>query len=91
MPNINVIRRGIQFGFATNLGSGLGGISTRKNLSRSLALPIFITRIVGTPQMVFTNPIMTIHVNRTTNQPLMNSMVVGGYINTNVTNLRGAY
>jgi len=27
-----------------------------------------------TPQMVFTNPIMTTHVNRTINQPLMSSM-----------------
>jgi hypothetical protein len=41
--------------------------------------------------MVFTNPIMTTHVNMTTNQALMNLMVVGGYISTNVANLRKGY
>jgi len=39
--------------------------------------------------MVFTNPIMTTHVNRTTNRPPMNSMVVGGYRNADVVNPRG--
>jgi len=41
--------------------------------------------------MVFTNPIMTIHVNTTTNGPLMNSMATRGYKNANVANLRGGY
>ncbi len=41
--------------------------------------------------MVFTNPIMAIHVNMTTNRPPMNSMVVGGYRSVNVTNPRGGY
>jgi hypothetical protein len=36
--------------------------------------------------MVFTNSIMTTHVNRTINQPSMNSMVVGGYKSTNAKN-----
>jgi hypothetical protein len=34
---------------------------------------------------------MTIHVNRTANQPLMSSMDVGGYISIDATNLRGGY
>jgi hypothetical protein len=36
--------------------------------------------------MVFTNPIMTTHVNMTVNWPPMNSMVVGMYISINVKN-----
>jgi len=39
-----------------------------RNLGRSLKLPTINTGVVGTPQMVFTNPIMTIH-DKTTNQP----------------------
>jgi hypothetical protein len=41
--------------------------------------------------MVFTNPIMTIYVNRTTYQPPMNSMVVGRYKSEDVANPRGGY
>jgi hypothetical protein len=41
--------------------------------------------------MVFTNPIMTIHVNKTVDQPLMSSMAIGGYRSTNVENPRGGY
>jgi hypothetical protein len=41
--------------------------------------------------MVFTIPTMTTHVNRTTNQPLMNSMDVGKYRNVNAMNPRGGY
>jgi hypothetical protein len=70
MPNIDVVRRGILIGFAVILGSGSNGVSTIKNLNRSLALPTTITRVVSTFQMVFTNPIMTTHVNRTINRPL---------------------
>jgi len=40
---------------------------------------------------VFTNAITTIYVNRTTNQPPMNSMVVGGYKNVDAVNPRGRY
>jgi hypothetical protein len=32
-PNIYVVRRGILIGSATKLGSGLGGISTKRNLN----------------------------------------------------------
>jgi len=35
--------------------------------------------------------IMTIHMNKTVDQPLMNSMAIGGYKNTNVENPRGGY
>jgi hypothetical protein len=73
------------------LGSESSGVSTIRNLNWSLALPTTIIRVVCTPQMVFTNPITTIHVNRTTNQPLMNSMVVRGYKSVDATNLRGGY
>jgi hypothetical protein len=32
--------------------------------------------------MVFTNPIMTIHLHKTIDRPLMNSIVVGKYRST---------
>jgi hypothetical protein len=32
-PNMDFIKRGILLGFATKLGSGLGGVSVRRNLS----------------------------------------------------------
>jgi hypothetical protein len=35
----------------------------RRNLSRSSALPTTTIGVIGSSQMVFTNPIMTIHVN----------------------------
>jgi hypothetical protein len=57
---------GILIGFATNLGLGLGRISIKRNLSGSLEIPIANIGVVGTPQMLFTNLIMTTHVNRTT-------------------------
>ncbi len=41
--------------------------------------------------MVFTNLIMTTHVNRITNQPPMNSMDVGRYRSTNAINPIGGY
>jgi len=41
--------------------------------------------------MVFTNPIMTTRVNRTIDQPLMNSMAAGRYKSVDVTNPRGGY
>jgi hypothetical protein len=41
--------------------------------------------------MLFTNPITTTHVNKTIDQPLMNSMVVGGYISANVMNSKGGH
>jgi hypothetical protein len=64
---MDVVKRGILIEFIEKLGSGLGGISARKKLNGSSALPTTTTRVVGTPQMVFTNPIMITHVNKTTN------------------------
>jgi hypothetical protein len=66
-PNIDVVKKGILIGFIAKLGSGSSGVSARRNLSRSSALLITTTGVVGTPQMVFTNLITTTHVNKTTN------------------------
>ncbi len=66
-PSMDVVKRGVLIGSIEKLGSGLGGILARKKLSGSSALPTTTIRVVGTPQMVFTNLIMTTHVNRTTN------------------------
>jgi hypothetical protein len=72
------------------LGHGLGGVSVGKNLNWSSTLPTTTIGVVGTPQMVFTNLIMT-NVNRTIDWPLMNPMVVRGYKSANVVNPRGGY
>ncbi len=47
-PNMDVVRRGVIIGPVTKLGSGLGGISARKNLSRNSTLPT-TSGIVKTP------------------------------------------
>jgi len=39
-PNMDVVRKGVIIESATNLGCGLGGLFTRKNLTRSSKLPI---------------------------------------------------
>ncbi len=41
--------------------------------------------------LVFTNPIMTTHLNGIANQPPISSMVVGGYKSVDVMNPRGGY
>ncbi len=87
----NFVIIGLLIGYATNLGRGSGGVLTRRNLSKSSRILIVITRVVGIPHMVFTNPIMTTHVNKTTDQPLMNSLVAGRYKSTDVRNLGGGY
>ncbi len=56
-----------------------------------MTLPTTTIRVVTTPQMVFTNSIMTTHVNRNLGRPPMSSMVVGGYKIVDVTNSRGRY
>jgi hypothetical protein len=56
-----------------------------------LALPTTTTGVVDIPQMVFTNPIMTIHVNRNIDRPLMSSMAIGKYKSAYVTHLKGGY
>jgi hypothetical protein len=90
-PNINVVRRGVLIGFTTKLGSGLGGVLAIKNLSRNLTLLTITIGVIGIPQMVFTNLMITIHMNKTTNRPLMSSMVVGGYKSIDVVHLRRRY
>jgi len=89
--NINVVKRGVLIGSATKLGDRSSGILVVRNLNRSLALPTTTTRVVGIPQMVFTNPIIIIHVNRTVDSPLMNSMAVGGCKSVDVMHSRGGY
>jgi len=77
-PNIYVVKRGVLVGFATKLGSGLGRISAGRNLNQSSTLPTTTIGVVGIPQMLFNNPIMATHGNRTTDQPLISSMAIGG-------------
>jgi hypothetical protein len=73
------------------LGSGSSGVSARRNMNWSLALLTTTIRVVGTPQMVFTNSIMTTHVNKTTDWPLTSSMLARRYISANVMNPKGGY
>jgi hypothetical protein len=67
------------------LGSGLGGVLARRKLSGSTTLPIAIIGFVESLQMVFTNSIMTTHVNRIAYRPLMSPMAIGRYKSANVT------
>jgi hypothetical protein len=83
VPNMNVARRGVVIGSIVNLSHGLSEFSMGRNLSRSLELPTGITRVFGTLQMVFTNPIMTIHVHKTIDQPPMNSKAARRYRSKN--------
>jgi hypothetical protein len=91
VPTTNFVRTKLVIGFASNLGHGPEGVLARRNLSRSLGIPIEITRVVRTPYMVFINPKMTTHVNMTTYTPPMNSIAVGGYIIINARNLGRGY
>jgi len=61
------VKGGVLIGSTMNLGRGSRGVLARRNLSRSLGIPIATIGVVGTPQMVFTNPIMTTHVNKIIN------------------------
>ncbi len=63
---MDVVKRGTLIGCVVKLGSGSDGISTRMNLNQNLALPTTTIGVIGTLHMVFSNLIMTIHVNRTT-------------------------
>jgi hypothetical protein len=73
------------------LGSRLGGVSIGRNPSQSSTLPTTTTRVVGIPQMVFTNMLMAAHGNKTIDQPLINLMVVGGCKNANAMYSKGGY
>ncbi len=64
-PTTNFAKSGVLIGYVANLGHGLRRVLMRKNLSRSLGIRITTIGVVGTPHMVFTNPIMTTHVNMT--------------------------
>jgi hypothetical protein len=87
----NFIKGGVLIGSTTNWNYGLKGVSTGRTLSRSLGILVATNKVVGTPQVVFTNPIMTTFVNRTTNQPLMNSITIERYRSTDVGNLGRGY
>jgi hypothetical protein len=91
VPTTYFVRSGTLIRPTTNLGYGLGGVSMKRNLNRSSGILVAIIGIVATPHMVFTNPIMTIHVNKITDQTLMNSMDVGGYISIDAGNLGRGY
>ncbi len=60
-------------------------------MNQSSALVATTIKVVDTPQMVCTNSIMTTHVNKTTDRPLMNSMVIRKYRSADVMNPRGGY
>jgi hypothetical protein len=90
-PTMNVVRRGILITSITKLGSRSDRISTRRKLNGSLTLPTINARVVGTPHMVFTNLIMTTHVNRNANRPPMSSMVIRMYKSVNATNPKRGY
>ncbi len=60
-------------------------------MSQSLAIPVVITRVFSIPQLVFTNSIMTTHVNKIVDRPLMSSMAVGRYKSLDVMHPKGGY
>jgi hypothetical protein len=62
---MNFIRVGVLIGFTRNLSCGFEGVLMGRNLSKRLGIPIATIGAVGTPQMAFTNLIMTIHENKT--------------------------
>ncbi len=89
VPNIDVIRRRILIRFVAKLGNGSNGILVVRNLNQNSTLLAAIIKVVGIPQMVFTNLILTTPMNRIANRPLMNSMVARGYRSENVGHLKG--
>ncbi len=64
VSNKDVVKRGILIRFIRKLGSESSGVLTVRNLNRNSTLPIATIGVVGMVQMVFTNPIKTIHVNK---------------------------
>jgi hypothetical protein len=77
-PNMDVVRRGVVIGFVVNVNRGSSEFLVGVNLNRSLKLPIVNIGVIGTQQRVFINPVMIIHVHKTTNQPLMSSITSRG-------------
>jgi hypothetical protein len=88
-PNTNIAKRGVVIGSIVNLDHGLGRFLANRSLSRSL--PIANIKVVGTPQMVFTNPIMITHEHKTIYKPLMSSITVGRYRNIDAEDLKVEY
>jgi hypothetical protein len=91
VPNMNVARKGVVIEPIVNLGCGSDGFSTGRNLNRSLGLPTVNTKVTRTPQMVFMNPIMIIHVHKITDRPPMNLIIVGGYKSIDVKDPKGGH
>jgi hypothetical protein len=90
-PTMDVIKMVVLIGSTTKLGSGSSGISARRKLSGSTILPTTTIGVVQTPQMVFTNLIMTIHMNKIVNQPSMNLMAIKRYRSVDAMNPKGGY
>jgi hypothetical protein len=88
---MDVVRRGVLIRSIAKLGRGLCGVSIEKKLNGNTTLPTTTTRVVGTLQMVFTNPIMIIHVNRIVDRLAMNSMATRRYKSASVANPRRGY
>ncbi len=82
---------GTLIGSATKLGSGSSGISIGRKLNGSTILPTTTIGVVGTPQIMFTHPIMTIHMNKTTNQPSISLMATRRYRIINAMNPKGGH
>jgi hypothetical protein len=90
-PNTDVVRKGMVIRYAINVSHGSSEFSTGGNLNKSSKLPIVSIGVFGTPQMVFTNPIMTIHVHKTTSRPSMNSIATKGYKSMDAENPKGRH
>jgi hypothetical protein len=67
VPNIDVVIRGILITSTTKLGNESSGVLKGRNFNQNSTLSIATIRVVGIPQMVFTNAIMANHGNRTAN------------------------
>jgi hypothetical protein len=90
-PATNFVRSGILVRFATNLGCGSGGVLVKRNLNKRSGILVTTTIVVRTPQMVFTNPKMTIHVNMIAYRPPMSSIVARRYKRIDARNLGKRY
>ncbi len=89
---MDVVKRGVLIGSTTKMGSGSGGVLVGRKLSGSITLSTLTIGVVGTPQMVFTNPILITHVNMTIDQPSMSSMATKRYTRSvDAMNSKGGY
>jgi hypothetical protein len=90
-PNTNVSKKGVIIRFVINLDRGSNRFSASMNLNRSSGLLTTNIGVVGTPQLVFTNPIMTTHEHKTIDKSPMSSITIRGYKNTNAKDSKGEY